>query len=172
MTSRLVIVPPSASRPFLKENLTLTPDNRTLFNALVSSLPLRGDVPPEGILKSKSIRWYVDDTTKFVYVKFLDAIDGDSSRGWSLISTEAGNVTNIPVSSDHQVVLGNKNIRATGTLNITSLLAAASEGQKITIHSVSGTVTYLSDSDIDGTATITTGQTASWFFADGTWTPK
>jgi len=172
MTKRIRLVRAPATRQFLEPSLTLTPENRTLMNGLVDALDLFGDGDPEGVQPSKSPRIYFDDVNRFIYAKFLDAIEGDNKRGWFLISTEAGGITNKSVSeSNYQVVIGNKNIKLDpGVSTVTAIDAAEAEGQEITFNNQSGGgVDFLADAAIEGTFTIPNLATSSWFFVDGGW---
>ena len=177
MVDHLRLVNPAGSRPFLEQNLSPTQETRKLLNGLVNLDPLTGDGSPEGIHAAKSRRLYIDlENTRsggYLYIKVLDAISDDPTKGWELASglsgTAAANEFKI---TTYQVLLGNRNIACSGNFTVTLIDAADATDQEITINSTSGTITVEADATIQGAASLTTGTTGAWFFANGQWYSK
>ena len=177
MVDHLRLVTPAGSRPFLEQNLSPTQETRKLLNGLVNLDPLTGDGSPEGVHAAKSRRLYIDLTNTrtggYLYIKVLDAISDDPTKGWELASDAGGNAaSNEFKTANYQVLLGNRNIACSGTFTVTLIDAADATGQEITINSISGTITVAADATIQGSASLTTGTTGSWFFANGQWYSK
>lgn len=169
--AHLRLIAPRRERALLESNLTPTQATQTLLNGLVLLDPIQSTGSPEGSVAAKSRRFYADEDTKALYYKFLDSIDRDPTFGWKLITP--GSLANVSVNTDYKVLFGNKNISATGNITITFVDAEEAGGQEITIkNSGVGIVNLTADVDIEGSNTLTSSQSLSWFYDGVKWEAK
>lgn len=75
------------------------------------------------------------------------------------------------VTSNHQALVTDDIIHCTGTFNVT-LPNLADAIKEVTISSNSGTITVLGDVTIETPISLTTGQRATFYPADGQWWHK
>lgn len=74
-------------RPFLDENMLFTSEGRAAFDEIVSRIPITGEGPPENIVEARAGATYYDliaDSGSIHYVKVVNVIDNDGTRGWKL----------------------------------------------------------------------------------------
>lgn len=170
--SRLSLVKLDGAKPLLETNLTMTQRLRVLMNGIVDSQDIINSGSPEGVQASKSPRLYFDETNEAIYAKFVDAINGDATLGWTLIN--AGKLKNISISENTQLVVGNKNILCNpGVTIVTAVDAVDAEGQEYAINNQSGgVITFEADAPIETPVEVPNLATDSWFFAGGQWNLK
>ena len=81
------ITPPSANRPLLDDQGTMTQQTRKFMNAIARLSPLEGSGSPEGVVEARATRLYMDTAGvagAILYIKQVDSISGDKTKGWIL----------------------------------------------------------------------------------------
>ena len=82
------ITPPSANRPLLDDQGTMTQQTRKFMNAVARLSILEGSGSPEGVLEARATRLYMDTAGvagAILYIKQVDSISGDKTTGWVLV---------------------------------------------------------------------------------------
>lgn len=81
--------PPSADRPFLEEDLTLSEQSRSWINAATLSIPIVGTGSPEGVVEAPQRQSYIDEVASTGSVFYIKQANddglGDKTKGWQLI---------------------------------------------------------------------------------------
>ena len=81
------IMPPSANRPLLDDQGTMTQQTRKVMNAIARLSILEGSGSPEGVIEARATRFYMDTAGvagAILYIKQVDSISGDKTLGWIL----------------------------------------------------------------------------------------
>lgn len=80
--------------------------------------------------------------------------------------------TVVEATANYQVQLFDDAVNCNGTFNVTFLpknIIRPGDGHPIEVSSTNGVITLLADADIQGSATITNGTSAEFYFATGQW---
>ena len=82
------ITPPSANRPLLDDQGTMTQQTRKFMNAIARLSILEGSGSPEGVIEARATRLYMDTAGvagAILYIKQSDSVSGDKKTKWILV---------------------------------------------------------------------------------------
>lgn len=75
------------TRPFIDDNLMLNTEGRVAIDELENRIPVTGSGSPENVVAAQAGATYYDldaTTGSIHYVKTVDSIGGDETKGWIL----------------------------------------------------------------------------------------
>lgn len=78
----MTLAPLQPNVPIVNPDGTLTDSANLFFSVLAKLTIIPGDTAPEGVVVADVTRLYLDTSRGFVYIKNLDNIGGDRSKGW------------------------------------------------------------------------------------------
>lgn len=77
----------TSTRSIVDDTGTMNQESRTFFANLVARIPAMGEGTPENVIASRKGSTYYDlaaSIGSIHYVKMVDSVDGDDSRGWEI----------------------------------------------------------------------------------------
>ena len=157
---------PSKTRPFLDETQHLDDQSRRWTDAVTGLQDIESAGSPETVQTGKRGRRYLDtENTRDgadLWIKRVDEVDGDSTKGWVLVSSLGGTGDKIVnVATDYTVLPGNEIIFTDGILTIT-LPDPETTSDSVSIRNISGTTTVLSAAGTVEDTVLTTSQGATY----------
>ncbi len=158
------ITAPATDKPFVDEEGNLTDQSRPWTQDITTQqfLFTRTGGSPDGVVEARMGRIYRDDANTSaggdLWYKRVDAIEGDKSLGWFLVSGRDGSGDlNVEVGGDYLVVPGNAIIYVTASATIT-LPDPRTVQNTITIRDIAGVTTINSVAGTVETSSLTFGQ--------------
>lgn len=127
----MTIVPLRSQDPFLDKLLRLSQRTRTWINAVTDLQILTGSGSPECVVSARSDRLYRDTANSSdLYIKDVDEIARDKTKGWKLIANPVETITTASVTS---LGLTNELIICNNTSAITITLHELSLGGRVSV---------------------------------------